>query len=109
VPTDLIWRLSVDQYHAMIRVGILTDDDPVELLDGWLVSKMPKNPPHRVVTRLLRQALEGVGRCEVYSDPSGAVRRPDYRRQQDYGVSETLPVVIDGVAVGQIAVHDLLP
>jgi hypothetical protein len=28
VPGDLIWRLSVDQYHAMIRTGILTDEDP---------------------------------------------------------------------------------
>jgi hypothetical protein len=26
-----IWRLRVDQYHAMIRTGILTEDDPVEL------------------------------------------------------------------------------
>jgi Uma2 family endonuclease len=58
VPTEFIWRLSIDQYHAMIRLGILTDDDPVELLEGWLVSKMPKNPPHRIATRLLRQALE---------------------------------------------------
>ena len=29
VSADLIWRLSVDQYHEMIRTGILTDDDPV--------------------------------------------------------------------------------
>jgi hypothetical protein len=33
VPTDPIWRLRVDQYHEMIRTGILTDDDPVELLE----------------------------------------------------------------------------
>ncbi|MFQ5855227.1 MAG: hypothetical protein ACE5LU_06245, partial [Anaerolineae bacterium] len=25
VPSDLIWRLSVDQYHKMIRTGILTE------------------------------------------------------------------------------------
>ncbi len=60
VPTDPIWRLSVEQYHAMIRAGILTDDDPVELLEGWLVYKMPKNPPHRLVTRLTREALERI-------------------------------------------------
>jgi hypothetical protein len=34
VPTEPIWRLSVDRYHEMIRAGILTDDDPVELLEG---------------------------------------------------------------------------
>ncbi len=58
IPEDLIWRLSINQYHDMIRAGILTDDDPVELLEGWLVFKMPKNPPHRVATRMFRQALE---------------------------------------------------
>ena len=58
LPTEPIGRLSVDHYHAMIQAGILTDDDPIELLEGWLVVKMSKNPPHRVVTRLIRQALE---------------------------------------------------
>lgn len=41
-----VFRLSVEQYHTMIRTGVLTDDDPVELLEGILVFKMPKNPPH---------------------------------------------------------------
>src|SRR5438105_7598445 len=57
VPEDLIWRLTVDQYHEMIARGILTDDDPVELLEGWLVSKMAKNPAHRACPRLAREAL----------------------------------------------------
>jgi Uma2 family endonuclease len=39
-------RLSVDEYHRMIRHGILNDEDKVELLDGYLVLKMPRNPPH---------------------------------------------------------------
>jgi len=60
IPNDLILRLSVEQYHAMIKAGILADDDPVELLEGWLVFKMPKNPPHRVATRLVRTALENI-------------------------------------------------
>ena len=34
VPAAPVWRLSVDQYHAMIRAGIVTADDPVELLEG---------------------------------------------------------------------------
>jgi Uma2 family endonuclease len=58
VPNDFIWRLSVEQYHEMLRAGILTPDDPVELLEGWLVFKMGKNPPHVVATNLVRAALE---------------------------------------------------
>jgi Uma2 family endonuclease len=57
VPAEPIWRLSVEQYHEMIEAGILTDDDPVELLEGMLVAKMPKNPPHILVTELTRDAL----------------------------------------------------
>lgn len=57
VPADPIWRLSVEQYHQMIRTGILTDDDPVELLEGWLVTQMPKNPPHRLSTQLIREVV----------------------------------------------------
>lgn len=60
LPNDLILRLSIEQYHAMIQAGILTDDDPVELLEGLLVFKMAKNPPHRVATRLTRTALENI-------------------------------------------------
>lgn len=58
IPTEPIWRLTVDQYHQMIRLGILTEDDQVELLEGWLVTKMGKNPPHRIANRRLRRAIE---------------------------------------------------
>jgi Uma2 family endonuclease len=50
VPEVPIWRLTVAQYHQMIEAGILTEDDPVELLEGWLVTKMPKNRPHSIST-----------------------------------------------------------
>jgi Uma2 family endonuclease len=72
VSTEVIWRFSVDQYHAMIRTGILTEDDPVELLEGWLVTKMPKNPHYRVATHLIRQALESIlppGWCVDTQEP----------------------------------------
>jgi Uma2 family endonuclease len=60
IPDFPIWRLSVAQYHQMIAAGILTEDDAVELLEGWLVTKMPKSPRHRLITRLVREALERI-------------------------------------------------
>ena len=51
---DFIWRISINQYHQMIEAGVL-NDEPVELLEGLLVKKMSKNPPHRFVTGLIRQ------------------------------------------------------
>jgi Uma2 family endonuclease len=68
IPNDLIWRLSIEQYHAIIQAGILTDDDSVELLEGWLVFKMPKNPPHQATTRLVRTALENILPAGWYVD-----------------------------------------
>lgn len=59
-PGDGLWRISVDHYHDMIRHGILTSDDPVELVEGLLVRKMPKNPPHVLTLRLLRDLFEEI-------------------------------------------------
>jgi Uma2 family endonuclease len=190
IPDVPIYRLSVAQYEAMAKAGILTEDDPVELLEGWLVGKMTKHPPHIAASRLLLHSLgsllpkgwmvdaqnpvatmdsepepdliviRGTPRnytdrlagpqdtalvvevadtslrqdrgtkkrlyaragfpiywivnlierqIEVYSEPSGPRRRPDYRRRQDYRPSEEIPVVLEGVEVGRIPVRELLP
>lgn len=44
----------------MIRAGVLTEDDDVELIDGMLVQKMPRNPPHRNITRRLTTIFDEV-------------------------------------------------
>ena len=57
VPSEPIYRLSVAQYHAIARAGILDEDAPVELLEGWLVRKMTKNPAHCLALGLVQDAL----------------------------------------------------
>jgi Uma2 family endonuclease len=45
-------RFSVPEYHKLIEIGVLTEDDNLELLEGYLVHKMSRNPPHdRVIQR----------------------------------------------------------
>jgi Uma2 family endonuclease len=56
-PTDRLFRLTVDQYHKMIDTGILVDGDPIELLDGLLIEKMTKKPPHAYSTDVTREML----------------------------------------------------
>lgn len=73
VPTVSIWRLSVEQYHEMIRVGIIAEDDPLELLDGWLVPKMTKSPSHSTVTDLVRRALEKVLPAGWFARPQDVI------------------------------------
>jgi Uma2 family endonuclease len=68
VPSEPIWRLSIEQYHEMIRTGILTEDDPVELLDGLLVTKMTKSRPHTIATQRVRAAIERVVPAGWYVD-----------------------------------------
>ena len=82
-PDDFIWRLSVEQYHEMIRAGILTADDPVELLEGWLVYKMPKNPPHRIATRLTQDALEAIVPAGWYVDSQEPITLDDSEPEPD--------------------------
>ena len=39
-------RFTVDEYHWMARVGILGEDDRVELIDGEIVEMPPIGPEH---------------------------------------------------------------
>ena len=50
-------RFSVDRYQRMIESGILTSEDKVELLENYVVLKMPRNPPHDGTIDLGKAAL----------------------------------------------------
>ncbi len=50
-------RFSVAEYHKLIQVGILTEDDNLELLEGYLVHKMTRNPPHDGTLQLVQENL----------------------------------------------------
>ncbi len=60
IPTEPIYRLSVEQYHLMVEAGILHSGDPVELIHGWLVHKIRKTPRHSVATHLLYDIFEAL-------------------------------------------------
>ena len=54
------FRMSVDQYEKLVDSGIFTKRDKVQLINGILVAKVTKNPPHSVADQLCRKALERV-------------------------------------------------
>ena len=39
-------RFTLAEYRRLTEIGILTEDDDIELLEGYLVQKMSRNPPH---------------------------------------------------------------
>ena len=45
------------EYQKLGEVGILAEDEPVELLDGQLVVAEPKGAPHATMVRLTARAL----------------------------------------------------
>ncbi len=91
VPTETVWRLSVERYHEMIQAGILTEDDPVELLEGWLIEKMPKNPPHILATRFTRTALERLAPAGWFVNTQEPVTTADSEPEPDVSLAKGDP------------------
>lgn len=48
-----LYKLSVDDVYTMLSSGVLTEDTPVELLEGVLVDLSPKSPKHSLVMRAM--------------------------------------------------------
>ncbi len=56
-PPPPMRRFTLAEYHHMIDTGILSENDNVELLEGWIVPKMPRKPPHDGVIQMTSKAL----------------------------------------------------
>jgi Uma2 family endonuclease len=56
VPSPL-YRLSLEQYEAMVASGVFTPRDRFHLINGFLVAKMTQNDPHCTADDLCGAAL----------------------------------------------------
>jgi Uma2 family endonuclease len=181
-----IYRLNVEQYEAMVSSGLFTKRDRLHLINGILVAKVTKKPPHVIACEKTRDALQRIVphgwrvmveapvRIPLYNEPEPDLglargkaedyetRHPEpadlalvievaesslrqdrdlmriygsggvptawivnlvdrqvevfsdpcpegYRSRQVFDASQEVPLVIDGVVLGRIAVRDLLP
>lgn len=52
-------KFSVARYDRMVNDGILTSDDKVELLENYVVLKMPHDPVHDGTIDVIDEALSG--------------------------------------------------
>ena len=73
-----VYRLTVDQYDRMVQDGTLDEHDPVELLGGVLVRKMPQNPEHVWAVDELGEVLAARQSDTWHVRKEHPVRIPDY-------------------------------
>jgi Uma2 family endonuclease len=59
IPSSL-YRLSLEQYEAMVDSGIFAGRDKVQLINGYLVAKKTQNTPHATADDLCGDLLNRV-------------------------------------------------
>ena len=53
-------RFTVAEYHKLGELGVISENDRVELLHGWIVAKMGINPPHNNGVTALMELFQGL-------------------------------------------------
>ncbi|OWK37991.1 hypothetical protein FRUB_07111 [Fimbriiglobus ruber] len=86
VPSLPVRRFSLDEYHRMIEIGILTPEDNVELINGWIVETMPANPPHKKCLRRVLLFLAPLFAGEWVVDSQAPVTLADSEPEPDFCV-----------------------
>jgi Uma2 family endonuclease len=71
----------------MIETGILTENDRVELLEGWIVPKMAHKPPHDGTVWLVQTALLSRVAAEWIVRVQSAITTPDSEPEPDLAVA----------------------
>ena len=51
-------RITVDEYDRIVAAGALDDPKKIELIDGYLVTKLAKSPEHGYSTKEVIKALD---------------------------------------------------
>jgi Uma2 family endonuclease len=54
------FRMSIDQYERLVDSGVFTKRDKLQLINGILVAKVTKKPPHAVSSDLCRNSFSRI-------------------------------------------------
>lgn len=85
-PPEPVKRWTVAEYHELIRAGILKEGDPFELVEGWLVTKMTKNPPHESTVDLLNEQFIKMLPTEWRCRTQSAITLADGEPEPDHAI-----------------------
>ena len=76
------WQFTIDDYKRMRQVGILDEDDRVELLDGEVRSTNPIGPFHASIVNLLVMFLTRQLGDQVIVSSQNPIQLNDYSEPQ---------------------------
>ena len=109
IPPWPVRRFTVKEYQQLGELGVLTPEDQVELLEGWIVPKMNQKPAHGYAVGVLTEWMHNhlpsgfVVRCQLpmttaHSEPEPDIAivrgaHADYRERHPSG--EDCPLVIE--------------
>jgi Uma2 family endonuclease len=79
-------RFSVAEYHRLIDAGVFRHDERFELLEGLIVVKMTRYPPHDGTISLVEEQLGLVLPRGWYCRIQSAVTTPDSEPEPDLAV-----------------------
>ncbi len=109
VPTFPVKRFTADQYLEMIRAGILTTDDKVELIDGVITPMAPAGEEHTwevvFLNRLFRAAwdthflfVQGtipISAVNVFDPDFVLVRQGEAEQQRRYPYVDEIDLIVE--------------
>jgi Uma2 family endonuclease len=81
-----IWKMSVPAYDRLVAAGVLTEEDPVELLEGWLVKKMPTSPVHDTAVSMVHRQLEQVVPDDWFLRIQSPIETDDSKPEPDVAI-----------------------
>ncbi len=103
-------RFTTADYEQMIAIGILDEDDRVELIDGEIITMSPIGPLHvdsvMILTEVLSQQVAGLARISVQSPiqlPNDSQPQPDITLVRYKRYRGTLPTPDDIFIVIEVA------
>ncbi len=108
-------QFTVEEYHRMIRAGILIDGEPIELLEGWMVKKMSHGTPHDSCMDAFEGLLPTLLPADWFMRCQRAITLTDSEPEPDYAIvrgprnryRDTHPTTADIAVVVEFAVSSL--
>lgn len=79
-------RFTPAEYHELIAIGVLKEGEPIELLEGYLIQKLPRGARHDTALDCLEGLLLGLPLAGWFGRPMRAVTLTDSEPEPDYAI-----------------------